>query len=96
MTENKQKQTKITFRYKVITKQNIRRNKPWVGACAHARWLRFDWRGSQGGEMGLKGERLKSKVDLLRREEFHNTGFYGITREILGRAHLNSTKRKTI
>lgn len=46
--------------------------------------------------MGLKGERLKSKVDLLRREEFHNTGFYSITREILGRAHLNSTKRKTI
>lgn len=37
MTENKQKQTKITFRYKVITKQSIRRNKPWVGACAHAR-----------------------------------------------------------
>lgn len=31
MTENKQKQTKITFPYKVITKQNIRRNKPWVG-----------------------------------------------------------------
>lgn len=46
--------------------------------------------------MGLKGERLKSKADLLRREEFHNTGFYGITREIRGRAHLNSTKRKTI
>lgn len=46
--------------------------------------------------MGLKGERPKSKVDLLRREEFHNTGFYDITREILGRAHLNPTKRKTI
>lgn len=46
--------------------------------------------------MGLKGEQLKSKVDLLRREEFHNTGFYGITREILGQALLNSTKRKTI
>lgn len=48
------------------------------------------------GEMGLKGERLKCKVDLLRREEFHIIGFYGITREILGRAHLNTTKRKTI
>ena len=46
--------------------------------------------------MGLKGERPKRKVDLLRREEFHNTGFYDITREILGRAHLNPTKRKTI
>lgn len=54
MTENKQKQTKITFRYKVITKQNVRRNKPWVGACAHARWLGFDRRGSQGGKWGVK------------------------------------------